>query len=49
MPEVLRLKAQWYTNRDIADDIQISPSTVSVYLKRDRPLSKQALSDNSPL
>ncbi|NIC48931.1 LuxR C-terminal-related transcriptional regulator, partial [Klebsiella pneumoniae] len=24
-------------NRDIADDLQISPSTVSVYLKRDRP------------
>ncbi|MCQ1040366.1 replication initiation protein, partial [Klebsiella pneumoniae] len=37
LPEVLRLKAQGYTNRDIADDLQISPSTVSVYLKRDRP------------
>ncbi|MCK0188238.1 replication initiation protein [Aeromonas sp. 82P] len=37
LPEVLRLKAQGYTNRDIADDLQISPSTVSVYLKRDHP------------
>ncbi|MBX4388457.1 LuxR C-terminal-related transcriptional regulator, partial [Mycobacterium tuberculosis] len=37
LPEDLRLKAQGYTNRDIADDLQISPSTVSVYLKRDRP------------
>ena len=37
LPEVLRLKAQGFTNRDIADDLQISPSTVSVYLKLDRP------------
>lgn len=37
LPEVLRLKAEGYTNRDIADDLQISPSTVSVYLKREHP------------
>ncbi|WP_227540431.1 helix-turn-helix domain-containing protein [Raoultella ornithinolytica] len=33
----MRLKAHGDTIRDIADALQISPSTVSVYLKRDRP------------
>ena len=36
LPEVLRLKAEGYSNRDIADDLQISASTVSLYLKRER-------------
>ncbi|MGL5599157.1 MAG: LuxR C-terminal-related transcriptional regulator, partial [Aeromonas sp.] len=36
LPEVIRLKAMGYSNRDIADDLQISASTVSLYLKRDR-------------
>ncbi|MDH1900696.1 primase C-terminal domain-containing protein, partial [Aeromonas caviae] len=33
LPEVLRLKALGYTNRDIADDLQISPGSVSNYLR----------------
>ncbi|MCZ8094985.1 MAG: LuxR C-terminal-related transcriptional regulator, partial [Acidovorax sp.] len=36
LPEVIRLKAMGYSNRDIAEDLQISASTVSLYLKRDR-------------
>ena len=36
LPVVLQLKAQGYSNRDIAEDLQISASTVSLYLKRDR-------------
>ncbi|WP_371925218.1 LuxR C-terminal-related transcriptional regulator, partial [Desulfobulbus alkaliphilus] len=36
LPEVLQLKAQGYSNRDIAEDLQISASTVSLYLKRGR-------------
>ena len=36
LPEVIKLKAQGYSNRDIAEDLQISASTVSLYLKRDR-------------
>jgi DNA-binding NarL/FixJ family response regulator len=34
--EVIKLKEQGYSNRDIADDLQISASTVSLYLKRER-------------
>ena len=36
LPEVLRLKAQGYSNRDIAEDLQISAGSVSNYLRRDR-------------
>ena len=36
LPEVIKLKEQGYSNRDIAEDLQISASTVSLYLKRDR-------------
>ena len=36
LPEVIKLKAMGYSNRDIAEDLQISASTVSLYLKRDR-------------
>ncbi|MGL6351778.1 MAG: LuxR C-terminal-related transcriptional regulator, partial [Aeromonas sp.] len=36
LPEVLRLKAEGYSNRDIAEDLQISPGSVSNYLNRDR-------------
>ena len=36
LPEVIKLKEQGYSNRDIADDLQISASTVSLYLKRER-------------
>lgn len=36
LPEVLRLKGMGYSNRDIGEDLGISSSTVSVYLKRDR-------------
>ena len=36
LPEVIKLKAQGYSNRDIAEDLQISASTVSLYLKRVR-------------
>ena len=36
LPEVLRLKAEGYSNRDIAEDLQISPGSVSNYLRRDR-------------
>ena len=36
LPEILRLKALGYTNRDIADDLQISAGSVSNYLRRDR-------------
>ena len=36
LPEVLQLKEQGYSNRDIAEDLQISASTVSLYLKRGR-------------
>ena len=36
LPEVLRLKAMGYSNRDIAEDLQISASTVSLYIKRER-------------
>lgn len=32
--EVLRLKGQGYSNRDIAEDLGISASTVSLYLKK---------------
>ena len=35
LPEVLRLKGLGYTNRDIGEDLGISSSTVSLYLKRD--------------
>ena len=34
LPEVLRLKGLGYTNRDIGEDLGISSSTVSLYLKR---------------
>jgi hypothetical protein len=34
LPEVLRLKGQGYSNRDIAEDLGISASTVSLYLKK---------------
>ena len=36
LPEVLRLKAMGYSNRDIAEDLQISAGSVSNYLRRDR-------------
>ena len=36
LPEVLRLKAMGYSNRDIAEDLQISPGSVSNYLNSDR-------------
>ncbi|MGL5453083.1 MAG: replication initiation protein [Aeromonas sp.] len=36
LPEVIRLKAMGYSNRDIAQDLQISASTVSLYLKLER-------------
>ncbi len=36
LPEILRLKALGYTNRDIADDLQISAGSVSNYLRRER-------------
>ena len=36
LPEVVKLKEQGYSNRDIAEDLQISASTVSLYLKRVR-------------
>ncbi|WP_223956844.1 LuxR C-terminal-related transcriptional regulator, partial [Aeromonas caviae] len=36
LPEVLRLKAQGYSNRDIAEDLQISAGSVSNYLRRAR-------------
>lgn len=36
LPEVLRLKGLGYSNRDIADDLQISAGSVSNYLRRDR-------------
>ncbi|WP_406600059.1 replication initiation protein [Aeromonas caviae] len=36
LPEVLRLKAQGYSNRDIAEDLQISAGSVSNYLRRNR-------------
>ena len=36
LPEVLRLKAMGYTNRDIAEDLKISAGSVSNYLRRDR-------------
>ncbi|WP_350595564.1 LuxR C-terminal-related transcriptional regulator, partial [Pseudoalteromonas sp. 45-MNA-CIBAN-0466] len=32
-PEVIKLKGQGYSNRDIAQDLGISASTVSLYLK----------------
>lgn len=37
MEAVLKLKAEGLTNRDIASDLKISASTVSVYLKRANP------------
>jgi hypothetical protein len=36
LPELIKLKSMGYSNRDIAEDLQISASTVSLYLKRDR-------------
>nr|WP_236758225.1 replication initiation protein [Aeromonas salmonicida] len=36
LPEVIRLKAMGYSNRDIAEDLQISAGSVSNYLRRDR-------------
>ncbi|MFM5363861.1 replication initiation protein [Aeromonas veronii] len=36
LPEVIRLKSMGYSNRDIADDLNVSASTVSLYLKRNR-------------
>ena len=36
LPEVLRRKAQGYSNRDIAEDLKISASTVSLYLKTEQ-------------
>ncbi len=36
LPEVLRLKALGYSNRDIAEDLQISAGSVSNYLRRER-------------
>ncbi|KTA79416.1 DNA primase, partial [Aeromonas salmonicida subsp. smithia] len=35
LPEVLRLKAMGYSNRDIAEDLQISAGSVSNYLRCD--------------
>ena len=35
LPEVLRLKAEGYSNRDIAEDLQISAGSVSNYLRCD--------------
>lgn len=35
LPEVLRLKGMGFSNRDIGEDLGISSSTVSLYLKRD--------------
>ena len=35
LPEVLRLKGMGYSNRDIGEDLGISSSTVSLYLKRE--------------
>ncbi|WP_261921579.1 replication initiation protein [Aeromonas caviae] len=35
LPEVLRLKEMGYSNRDIAEDLQISAGSVSNYLRRD--------------
>ncbi len=35
LPEVLRLKSLGYSNRDIAEDLQISAGSVSNYLRRD--------------
>ncbi|WP_270804981.1 LuxR C-terminal-related transcriptional regulator [Aeromonas sp. QDB66] len=32
---MLRLKGMGYSNRDIGEDLGISPSTVSLYLKRE--------------
>jgi len=36
LPVVLQLKAQGYSNRDIAEDLKISAGSVSNYLRRDR-------------
>ena len=36
LPEVIKLKAQGSSNRDIAEDLQISAGSVSNYLRRDR-------------
>ena len=36
LPEVIKLKALGYSNRDIAEDLQISAGSVSNYLRRDR-------------
>jgi hypothetical protein len=36
LPVVLQLKAQGYSNRDIAEDLHISAGSVSNYLRRDR-------------
>ncbi|MEJ6116191.1 replication initiation protein [Aeromonas salmonicida] len=36
LPEVIRLKAMGYSNRDIAEDLKISAGSVSNYLRRDR-------------
>lgn len=36
LPEVLRLKGLGYSNRDIAEDLQISAGSVSNYLRRER-------------
>ena len=36
LPEVFKLKAQGYSNRDIAEDLQISAGSVSNYLRHDR-------------
>ena len=36
LPEVIRLKGMGYSNRDIAEDLQISAGSVSNYLNRDR-------------
>ena len=35
LPEVIRLKALGYSNRDIGEDLGIGFATVSRYLKRD--------------
>ena len=35
LPEVIRLKAMGYSNRDIGEDLGIGSATVSRYLKRD--------------
>ena len=36
LPEVIKLKALGYSNRDIAEDLQISAGSVSNYLRRER-------------